>query len=1018
MTKVTKQLAGIQDLLLGTQDAVQERGGQTVLVTGVSGATIPFDEHTGKTIAEHVTDEIAAIPDIKGWYDNGPGLELHDHTFSIKFGSGMQEVPRGNHTHTVETIDAQGEPNNTKYLRGDGVWATPPGALISGFTHNLLVERPDGWYVGAELPEYAPAEAGKLLQVKAGGILSWEDVTDSIRDALNYQADKAENAANQAEIARDAAFINADVYPDVGTGLAAVADGEQFQVVEGDEIVRYRRDSASSQTKVARYPRANSVFQPSWAQNYNLWPFPTFTGIPDNFLMLERERFRYTPIDYVDGLTPFPQGKSIRVDTSKIGSLRSPRAVIYPDEVGITEGDTISLNSVASVISSEGAGTLRLTVVAYSSRGDNIGYKSSVVAQLTDSGPQSLDQALEFELPAGLDHLGVFLESIGSDSVFLWHALWVHKSISTKTPGWPSSQVHPFFEQESYRVEQDKIAEAIAESADSLEYLVVRREEVTFDSETITLSANNPRVDTRYTEMTGWGEKYSPAGIEFNAVRVLVMGRNPGIAESNYWAKLSVVVRTGTNSQLDTGTIVAVGSVAVVPNEEVLRDVTVMLGDPDSGELITLSDADFMGGEYFIGVMVDGKVGPAFCSPHLAEQSNSLGQSYYTTRVTEAFSRGFLPWTSNGRVGVDHLLLESPTYINKATPTQEFIEDIKKEIDVPPVVREVELSYWGKWNLRNYSAKLAGSSNFTLALIGDSWTNGSHRLYTPLRDYFESKIGALTGGYSSANPNAVPPFGVARNISTGWSIGDTLGLDANPSMVSTAAGDTLRFTADSTSKVIHYRQHVESSNFTYSIGGGSPITVEAAGPDEYVALEIIGDGSLLLTAEGPGVEIFGCDVRASGEKILLQKLGRGGARASTFESIDEEVFQVGYESIMPDVVAIALGTNDNSGNVSPLLFKSQVENIADRVLSVNPLCDVLLIGAGPNGLNRQYSIDQYNEQLFLLAQERSWGFVDLKKWLGEYEQANTRGLYSDDVHPNADGGRVISRAITQVLGVE
>ncbi|MBW8469869.1 MAG: hypothetical protein K0M67_16510 [Thiobacillus sp.] len=47
------------------------------------------------------------------------------------------------------------------------------------------------------------------------------------------------------ETARDAAFVNADVYADVATGLAAVADGEQFQVVSADgmSIQRYRRDA-------------------------------------------------------------------------------------------------------------------------------------------------------------------------------------------------------------------------------------------------------------------------------------------------------------------------------------------------------------------------------------------------------------------------------------------------------------------------------------------------------------------------------------------------------------------------------------------------------------------------------------------------------------------------------------------------------------------------------------------------------------------------------------------------------
>ena len=78
-------------------------------------------------------------------------------------------------------------------------------------------------------------------------------------DEAELNAERAEGAAARTETAKDAAFVNADVYPDVATGLAAVADGEQFQVVDGDEITRYRRDSSSTYTLVARYPSARAI---------------------------------------------------------------------------------------------------------------------------------------------------------------------------------------------------------------------------------------------------------------------------------------------------------------------------------------------------------------------------------------------------------------------------------------------------------------------------------------------------------------------------------------------------------------------------------------------------------------------------------------------------------------------------------------------------------------------------------------------------------------------------------------
>jgi len=80
------------------------------------------------------------------------------------------------------------------------------------------------------------------------------EVAEGINAGVSQVTSFATAEADRAETARDAAFVNADVYPDEATGRAAVADGEQFQVVNGAEIIRYRRDSSTTHTEVARYP--------------------------------------------------------------------------------------------------------------------------------------------------------------------------------------------------------------------------------------------------------------------------------------------------------------------------------------------------------------------------------------------------------------------------------------------------------------------------------------------------------------------------------------------------------------------------------------------------------------------------------------------------------------------------------------------------------------------------------------------------------------------------------------------
>jgi len=115
----------------------------------------------------------------------------------------------------------------------------------------------------AESPT-APGDVGtKSAKTWAGEAADSAALADSEGNAtIALEArDDAEIARDQAEAARDASFVSANVYPDIATGRAAVADLGQFAVVsaDGSEVVRYRRDSASTQTLMAQYPTSDAV---------------------------------------------------------------------------------------------------------------------------------------------------------------------------------------------------------------------------------------------------------------------------------------------------------------------------------------------------------------------------------------------------------------------------------------------------------------------------------------------------------------------------------------------------------------------------------------------------------------------------------------------------------------------------------------------------------------------------------------------------------------------------------------
>lgn len=61
MTNVTKNLAGVEDLLLGITPTVQTRAGTEYVMTPVSAYSLPFGAAAGPTIAKMICPEVVAF---------------------------------------------------------------------------------------------------------------------------------------------------------------------------------------------------------------------------------------------------------------------------------------------------------------------------------------------------------------------------------------------------------------------------------------------------------------------------------------------------------------------------------------------------------------------------------------------------------------------------------------------------------------------------------------------------------------------------------------------------------------------------------------------------------------------------------------------------------------------------------------------------------------------------------------------------------------------------------------------
>lgn len=222
----------------------------------------------------------------------------------------------------------------------------------------------------------------------------------------------------------------------------------------------------------------------------------------------------------------------------------------------------------------------------------------------------------------------------------------------------------------------------------------------TFSGSATTLSATATSAGPRDVTFTGWGERYSLAGVSFNALKIRSISRI-ATTQASKWKKLKLAIRTGANSYQAGAAVVAVGEIQVPESADVLTDIVVALKDPLSGQLKTLSNLDFSGGEYMICLWAENASGAlAACGEPRGTQSNSLGQSYYIV-----FSNGnpqTIGWTatttgSNQRLGFDHMIVTNPVVVQTYTgPSQALATALgdmtypAPELVIPPTIYACE----------------------------------------------------------------------------------------------------------------------------------------------------------------------------------------------------------------------------------------------------------------------------------------------------------------------------------------
>lgn len=530
-----------------------------------------------------------------------------------------------------------------------------------------------------------PANDADLVMVQQGGV-SKKMPFGTVRTEFATAAVAAQAAA---ELARDAALVGAGVYVDEPTGRAAVADGVAFKVQGSGDVAayEYRRVNAGSSTLIATYPSASSVISPKWAGKNSGWfdPFfrystPGTDFMPDTGSSLKRwyeQAAGNAAAAYSKVANTVFDGYMLR-RTLDGTNLSGPR--IFFGDVGAASGDTVTACMLV-----KGSGTLSL----FARQNDNAGAFTSaqIVGKrasddVSASGIAAPASATLFYFSFTVDASGYALSMFpecGAASQMDIVALWAFKGALSTGPQWPA------FADEHYRRHESRLAAIETDVSPVITSYFDVSTAVSASATAVNLTGSGFSSFARDLTFSGCGGRFTPAAVSFNAIRVVAASRTQGTAGK--WAYLKAVVRTGANSHQAGSTVIAVGAARVPTSKDDLSNVTIVLKDPITGAVKTLTNADFSGGEYFIGVYAETITGAdAALGDILGSLSNFIsgGAHYLTTGdpLTGAWPLN----VGNPSIGFEHLLLTSPVESLAQTPNANLAAATigTPELIVPP----------------------------------------------------------------------------------------------------------------------------------------------------------------------------------------------------------------------------------------------------------------------------------------------------------------------------------------------
>lgn len=386
----------------------------------------------------------------------------------------------------------------------------------------------------------------------------------------------------------------------------------------------------------------------------NLWPDPLFREIAatGNYPLASsksRSRMTGTWEKLKSAQSPYASGFSMKLAAGVANAAMFVSVVDPGRELAVAQTLNLSL-------SLSGGGTATIGANWFGA-GGNIGSFFTVAPNTAlSSTAVTVTNTVTITVPDGATALRLQIGHSGTAADKFVHAVWVQAGGST------------ILSDPSYRYELPADAMWRLRDLESRANGNVTLRRVSYSSLTAPLAVTGGSASAQNNAFVGWGARFTPAGVSFNAVALPGVLRNTG---STNWRKLVVMVRRGASgTSHQKGTLIALGSIDLDPNvTSYPSKLYIPLRDPETDAFKTLTDTD-LGDEYFIGYYAVDAAGVAssvgLCS---GTTTNMVGTTGYRLQ-TGSQADPLATWiTDTNGVGIEHCLLVSPadSYIPSAT---------------------------------------------------------------------------------------------------------------------------------------------------------------------------------------------------------------------------------------------------------------------------------------------------------------------------------------------------------------